>query len=147
MTASAHRVQFYETSCRDCRRTFPIPLLGDQSHGQFIFHGEKGGVFGFLFAIEEQAWKDMDERLGRAGLFLSPPAGPDIEHFQRVLAACADPINGQKLLVYPICSGCGSRAIDSWDSKPLNVGEIPSVSFRDYQLLSDHKKMERLREL
>src|SRR6266403_4521514 len=98
MTATAHRIQFYEASCRHCRRTFSIPLLGDQSYGQFIFHGENGGIFGYLSSLEEPAWEDITDRLRQAGLFKTSTSRADIEHLQSVIAASADPIGEQKLV-------------------------------------------------
>ena len=147
MTATSHRVQFYEASCRHCRRTFPVPLLRDQSYGQFIFHGEEGSAFGYLSAFEEPAWKDITERLERARLFTTSRSRADIDHFQRVIAASADPINGQTLLLYPICPGCRSQSVEYGDSKPLDIREIPGVTFRGYHALSDQNRTERLRQL
>jgi len=147
MTATSHRIQFYEASCRHCRRTFPIPLLGDQSYGEFIFHGEKGSVFGYLSAFEEPAWEDITSRLERAGLFTTPRSSANIDHFQRVIAACSDPISGQTLRLYPICPGCRSRSVEYGDSRPLDIREIPGVTFRDYHALSDQDRAGRLRLL
>ena len=147
MTATSHRVQLYEASCRHCRRTFSIPLLGDQSYGDFIFHGEKGGAFGFLFALEEPAWEDIEERLRRAGLYTASRARSQIDHFQRVVAASADPISGQALALLPVCPGCRSQSVEYGDSKPLEIREIPGVTFRGYQALSDQNRTERLRQL
>ncbi len=146
MTAARNRVQFYEASCHHCRRTFSVPLLGDQSYGEFIFHGDSGSSFGLVRAGEEPAWKDIEDRLRQARLFTSATR-PEIEHFQRVVAASADRINGQTLLLYPICPGCRSRSIEYGESKPLDVRTIPTVSFRNYDLLSDTKKLESLRQL
>lgn len=145
MTATSHRIQFYEASCRHCRRTFSMPLLGDQSYGQFIFHGEKGSVFGYLSSFEEPAWADITGRLQRAGLFTKSRA--DIEHLQRVIAASADPIDGQTLLLCPICPGCRSRSVEYGDSQPLDRREIPGVTSGAYHALSDQNRTERLRQL
>jgi hypothetical protein len=147
MTATAHSVQFHEASCRHCRRSFAIPLLGDQNHGQFIFYGEKGSVFGYLSSLEDPAWVEITERLGRAGLFTSSRSRTDIDHFQRVVAACADPISGQKLVLLPVCPGCRSRSVEYGASKPLDVREVPGVTFCSYQNLSDQSRMEALRRL
>jgi len=147
MTATSHRVQFYEASCRHCRRTFSIPLLGDQSYGQFIFHGEKGSVFGYLSAFEEPAWEDIEHRLQQAGTYTPPQSRTDIERFQRVVAACADPIGGQALVLLPLCPGCHSQSVEYRDSKPLDIRDIPGVTFRDYHALSAQARTERVRQL
>jgi hypothetical protein len=147
MTATTHKVQFYEASCRHCRRTFSIPLLGDQSYGQFIFHGEKGNVYGYPSSFEEPIWEDITERLGRAGLFTSSKSRADIEHLQRVIAASADPISGQGLVLLPVCPGCRSQSLEYGDSKPLDIRHIPSVTFSAYRRLSDESRLERLRSL
>ena len=146
MTATSHRVQFYEASCRHCRRTFSIPLPGDQSYGQFIFHGEKGGAFGLLSAFEEPAWEDIEMRLRRAGMYTTHSRA-DIDRFQRVVAASADPISGQTLVLLPVCAGCRSQPVEYGDSMPLDIREIPGVTFRGYQLLSDQNRTERIRQL
>lgn len=139
-------VQFYQASCNHCRRTFAMPLLGDQSYGQLILFGEKGSVFGYLCTFTERAWENINERLRREGLL---PFSKDREdlRLQRVIAALADAINGEKLSVYPICPSCRSDSITYGDSKPLNVREIPIVTFHDYRSLPDAQKTEKLDEL
>src|SRR5438874_1555813 len=128
MTVTSHRVQFYEASCPHCRRTFSIPLLGNQSYGQFIFHGEKGDAFGFLSAFEEPAWEDIERRLRRAGMYTTSHSRTNIDRFQRVVAASADPICEQTLMLLPVCPGCSSQSVEYWDSKPLDIREVPGVS-------------------
>jgi len=147
MTAITHRVQFYEASCRHCRRTFSIPLLGDQSYGQLIFHGEKGNVYGYLSSFEEPTWEDITGRLGRAGLFTSSKSRVDIEHLQRVIAASADPISGQGLVLLPVCPGCRSQSVEYGDSKPLDIRQIPGVTFSAYQMHPDVNRTDMLRQL
>ena len=124
-----------------------MPLLGDQSYGEFIFHGEKGSAFGYLSTIEEPVWTDITARLQQADLFLSDKSRADIEHLQRVIAAAADPIDGQRLLLYPICPGCRSRSVEYGDSQPLGIREVPGVTFVAYHALSDENRTERLRQL
>jgi hypothetical protein len=147
MTVATHTVQFYEASCRHCQRTLSIPLLGDQSYGQFIFHGEKGKVFGYLSSLGEPAWEDITGRLGRAGLFASSKTRAEIERLQRVIAASADPISGQRLVLLPVCPACRSQSIEYGDSKPLDIRQIPSVTFSGYEILSDMTRTESLRQL
>ena len=145
-TAVSYRVQFYQGLCNHCRRTFAMPLLGDQSYGQFILFGEKGSVCGYLCAFTEPAWEDITQRLRQAGLF------PDSEHrdiprFQDVIAASADAIQGQKLSMLPVCPSCSSDSVTWWDSKPLATREIPVVTFNEYRSLLDSQKNEKLAEL
>ena len=147
MTATAHRVQFYEASCHHCRRTFSIPLLGDQSYGQFIFHGENGSIFGYLSSFEEPAWEDITARLGQAGFVKTSTSPADIGHLQRVIAASADPIGGQRLVLLPVCPGCRSQSVEYGDSKPLDIRQIPSVTFTAYNILLDIDRMQSLRRL
>jgi hypothetical protein len=117
-------------------RSFSKPYLGDQSYGLFIFYGEKGGVFGYLSAFDEPAWEDITKRLKQAGLFTTSKRRDDIECFQRVIAASADTISGQSLVLLSICPSCHSDSIFYGDTNPLGIYEIPSVTFHDYQLLS-----------
>ena len=140
MTAKTYRVQFYEASCLHCKRTFSVPLLGDQSYGQFIFHGERGGVFGYLFAFDEPAWEDITDRLRQTRLYITSQNRADSDRFQRVIAASADPVSGQSLALRPVCPSCHSDNILYGDSKPLEIREIPYVTFNAYQRLSDEQK-------
>jgi hypothetical protein len=87
----------------------------------------------------------MTEKLGRAGLFTSSRSRTDIDRFQRVIAASADPISGQKLVLLPVCPGCHSWSVEYGESKPLDVREVPGVTFGGYQSLSDQSRMETLR--
>ena len=147
MGPALHRVQFFQAECLHCRWTFSMPLLGDQSYGQFIFHGDKGDVFAYLPAFEEPAWDDITKRLKGAGLFADSRSRTEIERFQRVIAASADPIRGQMLELFPSCPRCHSDSVSYGDSKPLGIQEIPSVTFQGYQMLSDEKKTAKLCEL
>jgi hypothetical protein len=147
MGPAVHRVQFFEAECRHCKWTFSMPLLGDQSYGQFIFHGDKGDVFVYLPAFEEPAWDDITKRLKDAGLFADSADGPEIDRFQRVIAASADSIRRQTLELFPSCPRCHSDSVSYGDSKPLGIHEIPRVTFDKYQLLSDEQKTTRLCEL
>ena len=104
-------------------------------------------MFGYLSSFEEPAWEDITERLRRAELFTSSKSRTDIDRFQRVIAASADPITGQKLVLLPVCPGCHSRSVEYGDSKPLDVREVPGVTFGGYQSLSDQSRMEALRRL
>ncbi len=142
-----HRVQFFEAECLHCKWTFSMPLLAGQSYGQFIFRGDKGDVFGYLSAFEESAWEDITKRLKDAGLFSDSGSRTEIERFQRVIAASADPIRRQKLELFPSCPRCHSDSVSYGDSKPLRIHEIPRVTFCEYQLLSDDQKTTRLCEL
>lgn len=146
MASNLHRVGTFEALCKHCKRTFSIPLLGDQSYGQFILHGEKGGVFGYLCAFEEPAWEDITNKLRQLGFFTDLPTR-DITRFQRAIAVSADQISGQKLDLFDVCPSCKSHSIDVWDSKPQGIVEIPTVSFNDYNRLPNEERIEKLGEL
>ena len=132
-----------------------MPALGDFSYGEFILHGARSCVFGFLCAHEEPAWEDIQTRLQRAGLLPTSPHRTDIDRFHRVVAAAADTKGEQRLVPFPVCPSCGSRSTAYGDSRPHDIGdfkhqdirEIPSVTFGEYQLLSDQQRTDRLREL
>jgi hypothetical protein len=154
MTAS-QQVQFFAASCHACRRKFSMPVLSDFSYGDFILHGERNCVFGFLSAHNEPAWEDIETRLQRVGLLAASPTRTDIDRFHRVIAASADAISGQRLVPFPVCPSCGSHSVAYGDSMPHEIGdfiredirEIPRVTFETYQLLSDATKTERVGEL
>jgi len=147
MTSASHLVQFFEASCHACGHRFSMPLLGDFSYGQFILHGERQSVFGFLSAHDKPAWEDIDARLLRAGLFSASAIRPDIDRFQRVVAASADAIGGQRLVPFPVCPSCGSRSVAYGDSRPQGIRDVPRVTFGEYQLLSDEMRSHKLAEL
>src|SRR6267154_6330297 len=144
MTSASHLVQFFKASCHACGHRFSMPLLSDFSYGQFILHGERQSVFGFLSAHDEPAWEDIDDRLLRAGLFSASATRPDIDRFHRVVAASADAIGGQHLVPFPVCPSCGSRSVAYGDSRPQGIRDVPRVTFGEYQLLSDEMKSHRL---
>lgn len=139
MVTAEHRVQFFDARCLHCRRTFSIPLLGDQSYGQFILHGEKGDVFGYLSAFDNPVWEDIANRLKDAGLFSYSDSQTEVERFQRVIAASADPIGSQALELSPSCPSCHCDSLSYSDLTPLGVRGIPSVTFYEYQKLADGK--------
>jgi hypothetical protein len=144
--SSTHKVEFVEADCGHCRRSFPIPLLGDQSYGLFVLYGERGGVFGYLSAFECPSFEDIRARLlAIAGLkkFMREES----THFQEVMASCADEIDGQLLGLIPVCPYCRSGSIIYGESRPLNVREIRGVTFTRFQSLSDAAKTQKLTEL
>jgi hypothetical protein len=49
----------FDVDCRHCRRSFPIPLLGDFSYGLFVLYGTTGGVFGYLSAFDSPSFADI----------------------------------------------------------------------------------------
>jgi hypothetical protein len=147
MTTTTHSVQFFEASCRACHGSFAMPLLGDFSYGQFVFHGERGSAFGYLQALEAGAWEDITARLRREALFPSSPTSEQIGHFHRVVAASADAISGQRLFSYPVCPSCQSYAVSYGDSTPTVIREIPAVTFEEYLALPDVARTQRLLQL
>jgi hypothetical protein len=152
--SSTHQVRFVEADCQHCHRSFPIPLLGDMSYGLFVLHGERGGVFGYLSAFECPSFEDIHSRLltitGQQQFTRA-----EISRFQEVMAGCADEISGQPLGLNPVCPFCRSRDVDYGGSRPHEIGdferqdirEIRSVTFGQYELLSEQKRTDRLREL
>ena len=124
-----------------------MPLLGDQSYGQFIFKGNRGGVFGYLCAFDEPAWEDITNRLERTGFYTTSRNRADTDRFQRVIAASADAINGQSLILHPVCPSCHLDSVTYGDSRPLEIREIPYVTFNAYHLLSDEQKTANICEL
>jgi hypothetical protein len=136
----------FEADCRHCRRSFPIPLLGDFSYGQFVLHGERGGVFGYLSAFECPSFEDIHSRL----LVIAGQqefTRAESSRFQEVMASCADEISGQPLGLEPVCPFCRSHDLNYGDSKPLDDGEIRVVTFTGFQSLSDTAKTQKLTEL
>jgi hypothetical protein len=124
-----------------------MPLLGDFNYGDFVLHGERNSVFGFLSAHVEPAWEDIEARLRQPGLLGTSPIRSDIDRLHRVIAALADAIGGQRLVPFAVCPSCGSRSVVFGDSKPLGIRGIPRVTFDEYKRLPDAMKSQRLREL
>jgi hypothetical protein len=147
MTTLTHKVRFFSANCQTCGHRFSMPLLGDFSYGQFIFQGERQRVFGYLAALDEPAWEDIDARLRRAALLGNSPSSSEIDHLHRVIAAAADSIAGQQLVPLPVCPLCGARSVAYGDSDPQGIHEIPSVTFQQYQSLSDSERSRRVEQL
>ncbi|MBK8093779.1 MAG: hypothetical protein IPK32_17835 [Verrucomicrobiaceae bacterium] len=147
MSTLAHKVQFFSAKCQACGHGFSMPLLSDFSYGEFIFHGERQCVFGFLSAQDEPAWEDIEVRLRRSALLGDRPTRPQIERLHRVIAVAADSIAGQRLVSFPVCPSCGARSVAYGDSDPQGIHEIPQVSFQQYQSLSDSERSRRVEQL
>lgn len=147
MTMPAHKVQFFSAKCQACGHRFSMPLLGDFSYGEFILHGERQRVFGFLSAHDEPAWEDIDARLRRVALLSDSPSRPEIDRLHRVIAATADSIAGQRLVPFPVCPSCGARSVACGDSDPQGIHEIPRVTFQWYRSLSDAERSRRVEQL
>lgn len=149
-TPKSYRAQFFQASCRECRRTFSIPSFEDQLmaqiRGQLILYGRQGSTFGYLAAFEEPAWQDIIDKLRQMGLLRKFPS-PNDDRRREVIAVSADAIDGQPLTISPICPSCYSESVDYDDSKPLDVREIPCVTFQDYQSIPEEQKAERLYQL
>jgi len=145
--SSMHQVEFVSADCRHCRRSFPIPLLGDFAYGSFVLHGERGSVFGYLSTFECPFWDDIKSRLLTIAGQREFKSRADISRFQGVVASCADKIDGQPLDLAPACPFCHSRSVDYGDTKPLHSGEIPAVTFTAFLALSDTAKTQRLEQL
>lgn len=124
-----------------------MPLLGDFTYGQFIFHGERQHVFGFLSALDEPEWEDIEARLRQAAFLSDSPSQQEIDRLHRVIAASADSINGHRLVPFPVCPSCGERSVTYGDSEPQGIYEIPSVTFQQYQTLSDSERSRRVEQL
>jgi len=116
-----HQVRFVHTDCQQCRRGFPIPLLDDFAYGSFVLHGEKGGVFGFLSALECPSWADIESRLHTITDQREFTSSADISRFQEVIACCTDNLEGQPLCLTPVCPFCRSHSLEYGGSKPLNM--------------------------
>jgi hypothetical protein len=133
----------FEADCRHCRRSFPIPLLSDFSYGEFVLHGVRGGVFGYLSAFDSPSFEDIHSRLltiaGRQEF-----ARDESSRFQEVVASCADEISGQTLGLHPVCPFCHSDDVDYGDSKPVAADQIRGVTFTGFQSLSDAAKTQKL---
>lgn len=141
------KLQFFEARCHECGRKFVMPLLGDFSYGQFIFHGEKGKVFGYLLALENLAWDDITTRLRQAGVFTNSRKSEEIDRLHQVIAASADAISEQRLTSLPVCPICYSRSIAYGDSTPLEVREVPLVTFDEYRSSPATSRTRKLLEL
>ena len=144
--SATYQVRMFEVECRHCRRGFPIPLLNDFTYGEFILHGERGGVFGYLSAFTCPLFKDIHSRLLTiAGCqeFTSAESA----RFREILACCADELDGQPLGLPSVCPFCRSQNLNYHDRRPLNDDLIRVVTFIGFESLSDKAKMEKLSDL
>lgn len=119
-------------------------MLSDFSYGEFILKGR--GVAGFLNAISEPAWDDIDARLQAQGLMPKKPTRAQINRMQEVIANAADRIGGQPLSMRPTCPHCRSRDVD--DNGALGTfHRVPEVQFTGYMALSGSARDELVARL
>jgi len=127
----------FEATCADCRETFPAPLLGDFSYGQFLLYGRRGTAYAYLDAPGHPIWELADSVI----------QSRDGEPILRALAAVADPVDGQPLGTDRVCPLCHSRRDwESWPGPRVGSVEIPPVTFAAFDRLADEEKRRLLRK-
>jgi hypothetical protein len=139
------KIQFFSATCHACGHRFSMPVLSDFSYGEFIFYGGREQMFGFLSAHYEPAWEDIAARSRRAAFLGDSPAHSEIDRLHRVIAAAADSIAGDRLVPCPVCPSCGGRSVAYGD--PQGIREIQTVTFQQYQSLSDTERTHRVEQL
>ncbi|MEO7456324.1 MAG: hypothetical protein ABIY52_08680 [Gemmatimonadaceae bacterium] len=139
------RVMQFRARCDGCSETFPIPMLSDFAYGEFILGGEHGKAFAYLNSFEEPAWTIIRE--------LVPPIpqhdwAPAAALFHRVVAACADPVAGERLSMEPaVCPHCRSNRVVISDADALGPTLLPLASFAAFMRLTADERADMVHAL
>jgi hypothetical protein len=143
------RVMRFRARCAACGNSWASPLLSDQqSNGEFILFGERGRAFAYLGAFTEPAWDAI--ALVAASIVGPVPDRdwqPAAARLQHVIAACADPVDGERLTMSHVCPSCQSTDVLYGDGEAMGPIEIPIASFDSFMALSPEDRAVRLREL
>jgi hypothetical protein len=144
-----YTVMQFRARCRACGESFPFPLVSDQeSYGQFILLGERGRAYAYLLAIDNPAWDAIAALVSAATGHEKLDWMRSGERLQRVVAACADPIGGERLTIGPpICPHCQSRQVSYGDGEPMGVTELPIVSFARFMGLTPAQRAQEVTRL
>ena len=133
---SFRSVATFEARCADCGNTFPAPLLGDFSYGEFLLFGRDGTAYAYLNALNHPMWELADS-------VIQPADGDAIV---RALAAVADPVAGQALCPRHVCPACHSQGEwESWPGRRVGSVDIPTVTFVVFSRLPEEEKRRLLR--
>jgi hypothetical protein len=125
------KVATYHARCKECRKDFPYPWLGDFSYGPFLFAGEKGGVFGYVNALNHPVWDFLESILIKHG----SGKQADSDHADRLQAAFvhfADRIKGQELCIHDVCPVCRSSQVDLWPTENIGTIEVDEITYMEF---------------
>jgi hypothetical protein len=103
-------------------------------------------VFGYLSAFECPSWEDIEARLLKISGLKDFSSRKTSTRLQEAIASCADKIEGQHLGLRPVCPSCRSQNLSYGDANQLKPHSIPTVTFTEFQSLSDSAKNQRLTE-
>lgn len=139
---SGVRVMQFRATCRSCGQSFPVPLLSDQqSYGEFILRGTRGRGAAYLNSFTEPAWDVIAAIVDTRRSFPQRVSRVHADLLQRVIGACADPIDGERLTLGAfVCPNCLSSDVSYGDGDPMGVVELPSASFAGFMSLSPEQR-------
>jgi len=75
------------------------------------------------------------------------PASDRRNGVQRVIAACADSVDGQALTIDPICPHCLAPKVSLTDDYLPDFRTIHVATFRGYSALPQREKMTKIRRI
>jgi hypothetical protein len=134
-------VGFYTLGCTNCRQVFDLPSLGDMNYGEILLHGERGTVHRYVCVLDHPVWTVIDA-------VFSPQEPEGSRRWWRASAAAADPVDGQRLQVEPVCPHCqadsGCFRTPKWASKTPRRGEVDNATFNAFLALPSDEQRRRI---
>jgi hypothetical protein len=144
-------IKFYKAICNKCSYVFTVPVLGDMSYGEFIAKGDKGNIFGYLNAFDnEEAWKYIEYFFTKLcnQNNKSSDCRDGIEQFYYIIGKCLDKIEGQELSIvgFPKCPNCRIPCgnFNDNDNNFIEKKDIPRASFEEFLSLNDFQRKKHI---
>ena len=130
---------FFTIRCRNCRHVFEVPSLGDMNYGERYLHGDRGTIHRYVRLLDHPVLRVVEE-------VLRPQQSKQWDRCFRTLAALADPVEGQRLGLTPVCPQCHSDAMSFRKShgapaKP-RIGEVAEATFHAFLALTPQEQRD-----
>lgn len=122
-----------EAKCASCGKVFHHPSFGDFAYGEEVLCSADGKNYVAATAFSEFAKRVSEVVRLKGGSALWP-----------VLAALADPIDGQTLGHSIRCAHCGSADLEYCGGQKISTTSVPDASFISSMFLSSGALSERI---
>jgi hypothetical protein len=137
--------------CNSCGSQFAVPLLADQSYGEFIARGELGRAAAYLNSFEEPAWSEIAS-ICEEFITLSEAKhtwSPAVRAFHYIVSRCIDHVDGEALWIdgRSACPACGASDVAYGDTAKVGTVALPNAAFSCFQRLTTWQQRDRVAEL
>lgn len=126
-------VATFQAKCRDCSHVFDHPSLGEHAYGEVLLCSNNGLAY---------VWVSAFSVLPKKVASLMPNARA--EDFWKIVAALADPVEGQKLGSGVHCTSCSSGVLEFWEGERLGSMEIAEGTFHAAEAWSPEELEQRV---